>query len=423
MSFHRDYVTHLRSFSPNARRFLVANALFALGGALLGVTRNLYLKKAGYNEADIGNFLSAAQLGTVFCVVPAALLLDRWRMKPILVLSVFVSMAGSAGTALLTGKALIACSCFVAGAGGAAFGVAASPFYARNSTPAERGHLFGVSIGLSAFASTLGTLAVAPLERWLGSGSDALRTMMLCGASGAILAVIPIAILSDTPGAAAARRTLRDFLMARDWRTLFKLCAPDALIGAGAGLTIPFINLYFQGRFGKSPAQISYFFAASNALNMVGFLAAPAIAQRFGRVATVAGSQLLSIPFFAALALTTSLPVAVVAFILRSLLMNLSQPVNSAFVMDMAAADQQAVTNSLKQLSWNGCWALSVSAGGWMIHHVTVGRDGYTLPMLCTIGTYMLGSALFIAFWGGKRSRPQESGAASPVHEKVSVGE
>ncbi|MEK7468547.1 MAG: MFS transporter [Planctomycetota bacterium] len=421
MSLHRDYATHLRAFSPNARRFLLANAFFALGGALLGVTRNLYLKEAGYNEADIGYFLSAAQVGTVLCVVPAALLLDRWKMKPLLVLSVLISMAGSGGTALLTGKALIAAASFVAGAGGAAFSVAASPFYARNSTPSERGHLFGVSIGLSALASTLGTLAVAPLERWFGSGSDALRTMMLCGASGSILAVLPIAILSDTPGAAAVRRTFRDFLLARDWRTLLKLCIPDALIGAGAGLTIPFINLYFQGRFGKSPAQISYYFAASNAMNMIGFLAAPAIAQRFGRVATIAGSQLLSIPFFAALALTTSLPVAVVAFLLRSLLMNLSHPINSAFVMDMAAADQQAVTNSLKQVSWNVCWAISASAGGWMIHHVQVGRDGYTLPMLCTIGTYIVGSALFIAFWGGKSARPRESVPAGPPAETVSI--
>ena len=119
MSLHRDYATHLRAFSPNARRFLLANAFFALGGALLGVTRNLYLKEAGYNEADIGYFLSAAQVGTVLCVVPAALLLDRWKMKPLLVLSVLISMAGSGGTALLTGKALIAAASFVAGAGGA----------------------------------------------------------------------------------------------------------------------------------------------------------------------------------------------------------------------------------------------------------------------------------------------------------------
>lgn len=403
MSLHRDYANHVRAFSPNARRFLVANALFALGGALLGVTRNLYLKKAGYNEAEIGYFMSAVQLGTVVCVVPAALLLDRWRIKPILVLSVLVSMAGSAGTALLEGRLLIAAASFVAGAGGAAFGVAASPFYARNSQPAERGHLFGVSIGLTAFTGTLGTLAVDPLQRLLGTGQDALRTMMLTGSAGAVLAVLPIALLTDNAAVSAARRTLRDFLLARDWRTLLKLCIPDACIGAGAGLTIPFINLYFQDRFHKSPAQIAYYFAASSAMNMVGFFLAPAIAQRAGRVATIAGSQLLSIPFFAALAFTTSLPVAVAAFLLRSLLMNMSHPVNSAFVMDMAAADQQAVTNSLKQVSWNVCWAVSASAGGWMIHHVSWGRDGYSLPMVCTIGTYVVGSALFLIFWGGRR--------------------
>lgn len=405
MSLHRDYADHIRAFTPNARRFLVANALFALGGALLGVTRNLYLKKAGYTEEEIGLFLSAAQAGTVLCVVPAALLLDRWRIKPILALSVLVAMAGNAGTALLGGRLAITLASFVAGAGGAAFGVAASPFFARNSGPAERGHLFGVSIGLTALAGTLGNLAVDPLQRLLGEGQDALRTMMLTGTAGAVLAVAPIAFIADAAATDVPRRTLRDFLFARDWSTLFKLCIPDALIGAGAGLTIPFINLYFQDRFGASPARISWFFAASSAMNMVGFLLAPAIAQRLGRVATVAGTQLLSIPFFAALAFTGHLPLAVAAFLLRSLLMNMSHPVLSAFVMDQAAPDQQAVTNSLKQVSWNTCWAVSAWAGGWMIHHVSWGRDGYTLPMLCTIGTYILGSALFLLFWGNPRSR------------------
>ncbi|MCE9582647.1 MAG: MFS transporter, partial [Planctomycetes bacterium] len=395
MSFSRDYASHVRSFSPNARLFLVATALWALGQALLGVTRNLYLKQSGYNEAEIGNFLSAVQLGAVFCTIPAAVLLDRWRMKPLLILAVLVTMAGNVGTALLAGRNAVAVASFVAGAGSAIFGVASSPFYARNSTPSERGHLFGVSIGGSAFAGTIGTLAVAPLEHWLGHGTDALRTMMLCGALGGLLAVAPMVLIAET-AVATVRRHFRDFLLARDWRTTVKLCLPDALVGCGAGLTIPFINLYFQGRFGRSASEISYFFAASSAMNMVGFFLAPVIAQRFGRIATIAGSQLLSIPFFAALAFSPWLSVSVTAFLLRSLLMNMSQPVASAFVMDMAAADQQAVTNSMKQLSWNAAWTVSASAGGWMIHHVTLGRDGYTLPMLCTIGLYMVGSGLLI---------------------------
>lgn len=401
VSFHREYAAHIRAFSPNARLFLAANALWSLGQAMLGVTRNLYLKNSGYNEAEIGNFLSAVQLGAVLCTVPAAALLDRMKMKPLLLLSVAVTMAGNVGTAMGHGKVAILASSFVTGAGAAIFGVSTSPFYARNSSPSERGHLFGVSIGLSALANTLGTLAVKPLSAWLGEGPPALRMMMLCGAAGGLLSLAPIALIAEVLPAGSGRR-LRDFLLARDWKTTTKLCLPDALIGCGAGLTIPFINLYFQGRFGRSAGEISYFFALSNAMNMLGFLAAPAIAQRLGRTATIVSSQLLSIPFFAILAFTSNLPLAVAAFVLRSLLMNMSQPVNSAFVMDMCSPGEQTVTNSLKQLSWNAAWTVSASAGGWMIHHANVGRDGYTLPMLCTIALYIVGSGLFLAFWGGR---------------------
>lgn len=411
MSVLRDYSTHVRAFSPNARLFLAANALWSLGQALLGVTRNLYLKEIGFNEEEIGHFLSAVQLGSVLCTVPAALLLDRWRTKPLLLASVVVTIAGNCGQALLTGHPAILAASFVAGAGNAVFGVASAPFFARNSTTTERGHLFGVSIGLSALAQTVGTLAVRGFEPFLGSEAAGLRTMMLTGAAGGLLAFAPIGLIAEA-AVVPRLRTLRDFLFARDWRTLGKLCLPDTLIGCGAGLTIPFINLYFQGRFARSAGDISIIFAVSHAMNMLGFFLAPAIAQRFGRVSVIVGTQLLSIPFFAVLAFSSSLWLAVGAFLFRSLLMNMSQPINSAFVMDRTADDQQAVTNSMKQLSWNLSWTVSASAGGWMIHKVTVWKDGYTLPMLVTIGLYIVGSGFFMLFWG-RPSPPSARGAES----------
>jgi MFS family permease len=405
----RQYATHVRAFSPNARLFLGVTVLWALGQALLGVTRNLYLKEIGFNEAEIGGLLSAVQVGTVVTTVPAALLLDRWRMKPLVLIAMVVTIAGNAAQALLPGHVALLSASFVVGAGSSVFGVAVTPFFAKYSASAERGHLFGVNIGLGAVASTLGTLAVGPMQAAFGSAAPGLRTMMLGGAAAGFLAVIPLLPIRE-PLVPAARRSLRDFFLARDWRTLARLCIPDATIGLGAGLTIPFINLYFQGRFHLSPAQISFWFAASHAMNAAGFFLAPALAQKFGRPSTIVATQFLSIPFFAALAFTASLPLAVASFLVRSLLMNMSQPLQSAFTMDKAAPGEQAVTNSIRQLSWNLSWVVSASAGGWMIHHVTVGRDGYTLPMLVTIGLYLVGSSLFLLFWG----RATTSAAVSP---------
>ncbi|NUN49112.1 MAG: MFS transporter [Candidatus Brocadiae bacterium] len=402
-----SYLSHIRAFSVNARRFLAAGALWSLGQALLHLTRNLYWKESGWTEAGIGTLLSASQLGTVLCTIPAAILIDRWRSKPLLVLSVFATMAANVGQVLCQSRGAVLASSFAAGAGSAVFLVASAPFFARHSTPRERTHLFGVSIGLAALANVLGAFSVRLLEPWLGHGAEALRTMMLCGAAGGVLAVAPLALLRETPRPEVPRG-LRQLLFARDWGLMLRLCAPDMLIGLGAGLTIPFINLYFQGRFGKSAGDISVYYAASHAMNMTGFLLAPVFSQRFGKVAVIAGSQLLSIPFFAFMAFTGSLPVAVAAFLLRSLLMNMAQPVNAAFVMERAAEDQQAVMNSFKQLSWNGSWTVSALLGGWLIHGTAVGRDGYTLPMLLTIGCYLSGTTLFLALWA-RRTAPPDS--------------
>src|SRR5687768_8359164 len=101
MSRQPGYADHVRAFTPNARLFLASTALWSLGQALLGITKNLYLKGSGFNEAEIGNILAAAQLGSVFCTGPAALLLDRWRTKPVLLLAVAITIAGNCGQALL----------------------------------------------------------------------------------------------------------------------------------------------------------------------------------------------------------------------------------------------------------------------------------------------------------------------------------
>ena len=49
-------------------------------------------------------------------------------------------------------------------------------------------------------------------------------------------------------------------------------------------------------------------------------------------------------------------------------------------------------------LCWNLGWAISNHWGGWLIDSsagwVTAGLDGYALPMLLTIGTYLLAIGL-----------------------------
>ena len=185
-----------------------------------------------------------------------------------------------------------------------------------------------------------------------------------------------------------------------DWRTASRFFLPELAFGLGAGLTIPFINLYFRNRFGLSAGTIGLTYSAAQALMMVAFLAAPLLARRFGAVRTIVVFQLSSIPFFLALAFTVSLPVAIAAFVLRHACMNMVHPVGSHFAMEVVHPRQRARVNGLKQAANKVSWVVANSLGGVLIVSPPLfGRDGFATTMGITIVLYIVGSALYWRFF------------------------
>jgi predicted MFS family arabinose efflux permease len=179
-----------------------------------------------------------------------------------------------------------------------------------------------------------------------------------------------------------------------DWGLNLKLVAPAMLIGLGAGLIIPFLNLYFRDRFGLSEAAIGLLFSAMQAFMVAGNLFGPAVSRRMGLVRGVVATQLLSVPFMVTLALSSWFPIVAASFFLRSALMNMNQPLSSHFAMEVVPKRDHAITNSLLSLSWYLAWSVSADVGGALIE-----RKGYTEPLLIAAALYVGASALYWYFF------------------------
>ena len=94
------------------------------------------------------------------------------------------------------------------------------------------------------------------------------------------------------------------------------------------------------------------------------------------------------------LALSGSFPLVAAAFLLRSGLMNMNQPLSSHFAMEVVGERDHAVTNSLLSLSWFLAWSVSADIGGALIE-----RRGYTEPLLLAALLYVVASILYGAFF------------------------
>ena len=286
--------------------------------------------------------------------------------------------------------------CFLSGVGSAQLELGTAPFLARHSAPAERPYLFGVSTALSPLAGLLATLGIKGGAMAWGERIETYRLLMCAAAAATALSIPTLLGMRETPPE-PARGERSPF----DWKTAARFFLPEAMIGLGAGLTIPFINLYFRERFGRAAGEISLYYTGAQALVMVAFLAAPLLARKIGAVTTVVACQLSSIPFFLALALTSSLPVAVAAFLLRHACMNMVHPVGSHFAMEVINPRERVRVNGLKQAANKIAWVAANALGGWMIAHTKLVIDGFATTMFTTIGLYSVGSALYWKFFSG----------------------
>jgi predicted MFS family arabinose efflux permease len=161
------------------------------------------------------------------------------------------------------------------------------------------------------------------------------RATLLVAAGFVLIALLPIALVHEGPPDGAGK-TLRQILTFHDKRKLLWLGLPEMLIGFGAGLTIPFFNVYFKNEWGLTPQQIAPIFMAMFGVLVVSYLVTPPLVRRFGPVKVMIVAQILSLPFFVELALGHYLWAAMAAFVARQVLMNNSDPIYKQFAQEVA---------------------------------------------------------------------------------------
>ncbi len=403
------YLRDLRLLTPNARKYLLGSFFIGMTFASFLLLFNLYLREKGFGEGYIGSVLSAGAIGMTLVSIPGALLLSRVRLKPILMIStvlytVFCLLAIYTGV-----RELIRVSYFFAGIMLTFYRIAAAPFFMRNSSPTERPYLFSLSFGIGVLAGVIGSLFFGKLVDLFAGSFDydmvwAHRLALTIGTSFSLVALIPFALLSMPKTIQREDRLeLNMQILAPLKGLLFRLTLPYFIVGTGAGMIIPFLNLFFRDRFGQSPEQIGYYFGLVNLTMFIGLMAGPVLVRKIGMVRTMVFTQLASIPFMLILAFSYYLPLVFVAFLLRGALMNMGYPIGTNFAMEMVPKSHHGLVNAFLMFAWTSSWMVSTQVGGMVIE-----RYGYTVSLLAAIILYVISSLLyFVSFRKTERFTPE----------------
>lgn len=370
----KTYAERLRAFRWNARMYLVFTIIF---GAAMGVRRlifNFFVLSLGYDEALLGTMITVHNLTALLAALPMGYLADRLGRKLSLICSTFlVALSVIIMVSFPKAWILIAIN-IVFGLGMSISSVTMGPFLMENSSETERTYLFSFGSGLQMAAGFVGNWIGGYLPSWMGTtfnvdavSSAAYGNALLSTAIFTVVGVVPLIMLRNPNIKLSERSSLAPMSYLKDhFGQISRLVIPMLITSIGAGLIMPFMNIFFRNVHNQPDPIIGTVFAWGSLAMGAGLIVAPVLADRFGKIQVVVFTQGLSIPFLFLLGFSPWFALSAGAYFVRLALMNMSGPVYQTFVMEQVEPQARATVASLISMASSFGWAFSPSISGWI---------------------------------------------------------
>jgi MFS family permease len=375
------YLRQLRSFSRNARLYLLSEVIIGLAFSVYMLIFNLYIVSRGYPRSFLGELQALPNLISLFGAVPAGVLVDAIGRKRALILANIMQTAGALGIVLSPGPTWLRLSMITFGLSQSLWMVSSAPFLMENSTEKERNMLFSAHFGLTTLVGFVGTLVGGFLPTFFGGllnvdveSATAYATTLGVTVALSAVSLIPVLLIGD--GRRPAKAELGSFL---PWRNIqnpklaFRIFLPNIIISLGAAILIPYMNLFFKETYPISDKVLGTLFAVSSVVTGVATLASPLLAARWGRIRALVFTQLASIPFLLLIGFSGIFWISGISFWVRAALMNMGNPLFNAFAMEQFAERERATVSGLMGMSWNIGWTIGPYLSGYMQASPSIG--------------------------------------------------
>jgi MFS family permease len=282
--------------------------------------------------------------------------------------------------------------------------VSGSPFMMENSTEEERDALFSANFGLQTLVGFAGTLVGGYLPTLFGQvlGVDVESAPAYAATMGvtvvlSAVALIPVFLIKEAPRPATARAcSLRPWRNISEPGLVVRIFIPEIVISMGAAILIPYMNLFFKETYDISDSVLGVLFAVSSVVTGVATLASPLLSRRWGRIRSLVITQLASIPFLLLIGFSGWIWISGFAFWIRAALMNMSNPLYSAFVMEQVSERERATVSGLMGMGWNIGWTIGPFISGYLQESP---RIGWGPIFLITCAMYLLAAVLMRSFF------------------------
>ncbi|ASJ05254.1 MFS transporter [Thermococcus barossii] len=381
-----------QGYGRDAKILIAANAAGQLFLQFSIFIMPFYLAVLGYDMAQMGTFFSIQTFtGGLFFLVAGQVSL-RLGYRKTLIISALLGLAGRLLQVAAVNDYVLALGFFLVGAN---MGMRQPNFTALLSEEVgegQRHHAFSISFGLGTIFNALGVLIAgfAP-DFFTGLGlseGTAYRLVVSLALLQFALVIPALLTISDVPVRNPKINWNRELVV-----KILKFSLPSALIGFGAGITIPYMSLYFKLQFGQTLAAISGVFFLQQLAMGLGSFGLPRLVHRIGPVRVITSFQSMAAFLFAIFPSIETFLLAAALYIIRSILMNIVWPINDSFMMGFFSTEEKATAAGIRR-----AFSTFMRGGGNYVGGLLFGMS-LSYPFYATATLYVIATAIFYAFF------------------------
>ena len=355
----------------------------------------LFMKDEGYSNPEIASLTATRFAGVLLFALPLGIIIRGKKVKTLFMLSaIFVPLFALCNVFFIQyhNTMLVHISQFLWGASFTFMQIPIIPFILRNCKKEQ--HTAGIALSYStySFAGIASGVLITLLDVINPVFFDEKMVLILFSISG-FIGVWTMSKVQMHEKTVEKKHRIK-LKGSYDWLIITKALIPTMIIAMGAGLTIPFISLFFEEVHHFDKGDFSVISSIAAVLVAWAALMVPTVKNTIGYKIAIPMSQSLAVISLVALATTqyynhvpVAVVIAVVCYLLRQPLMNMAGPMTTEVVMSYVGKKNQEIVSALISAIWSGSYFLSgIFVAVLFSHNVT-----FVNVFLITASLYALG--------------------------------
>ncbi|MDZ5472154.1 MFS transporter [Bacillus sp. 31A1R] len=408
MAFFNEWSAQIKNYNKNIRLSIMATIFIQIGFGIFMVIYNFYIRELGFTEQVNGKVISMTSLATALILIPAGLLSDKIGRKKAMFFGAGATAFLLLFRSLVEFESLLITFAFLTGITSAFLQVSSIPWLAENSKPEQRVHLFSIHFAVMTGANVIGNFGggvMTDIFSLYFTELISIRLTLVVGVFFFLGGLFPILKFKETRNQQQINIQNEPLIKkiknnSDSFKIILLFAVAQLFIGIGAGLVIPYLNLYFADRFSASNSVIGMIISLGQSATAVAMIIGPMVVRKLGEVKAVVFLQLMSLPFLLLTAYTENLWLAAIGFLFRQALMNAGNPIQMSLMMSKVDDSMKGLANSVNQMVFNLGWAFMGPVSTGIV--IMYGQYwGYALVFSITAFLYLIGSLYFFAVFKG----------------------